>query len=124
GILGVNGLTWLTAHRERVERSTAWLMIFVASFILVLGLFTHDWWVNSGQHTLLEEITQEERVLDIVGERLGAEDVHSHGLEEGEGLFGLPLEGGNWTLVFLWLLPLWWWFFREHYKVEIKVDKH
>jgi len=124
GILGVNGLTWLTAHREKVERGTGWLMIFVAAFILVLGLFTHDWWVNSGQHTLLEEIIQEERFLGIVSERLGMEAPHQHGLEEGQGLFGLPLEGGNWTLVFLWLLPLWWWFFREHYKVEVKVEKY
>lgn len=124
GILGVNGLNWLTAHREKVEKGTGWLMVFVAAFILVLGLFTHDWWVNSGQHTLLEEITQEERFLGIVSERLGAEAPHSHGLEEGQGLFGLPLEGGNWALVFLWLLPLWWWFFREHYRVDIKVDKH
>src|SRR3989344_855295 len=124
GILGVNGLTWLSSHREKVERTTAWLMIFVAGFILILGLFTHDWLVNSGQHTLLEEITQEERFLGVVTERLGAEDVHSHGPEVGEGLFGQPLEGGNWGLVFLWLLPLWWVFFREHYKVEVKVDKH
>lgn len=123
GILGVNGLTWLTAHREKVEKSTAWLMIFVAAFILVLGLFTHDWWVNSGQHTLLEEITQEERFLGYVAQRLGTGNPHSHGLEIGEGLFGLPLEGGNWALVFLWLLPLWWVFFREHYKVNINVDK-
>ena len=26
GILGVNGLTWLSANRERVERGTGWLM--------------------------------------------------------------------------------------------------
>lgn len=123
GILGVNGLTWLSAHREKVERATGWLMIFVAGFILTLGLFTHDWWVNSGQHTLLEEITQEERFLGIVGDRLGAEDIHAHGPETGEGLFGLPLEGGNWALIFLWLLPLWWVFFREHYKIKVEVEK-
>lgn len=124
GILGVNGLNWLTAHREKVERGTGWLMVFVAAFILVLGLFTHDWWVNSGQHTLLEQVTQEERFLGIVSERLGVEAPHSHGIEEGQGLFGLSLEGGSWALVFLWLLPLWWVFFKEHYKVNIKIDKH
>jgi cytochrome c-type biogenesis protein len=125
GVLGVNGLTWLTAHREKVERTTAWLMIFVAAFILVLGLFTHDWWVNSGQHTLLEEISGEESVLNFVGARLGvAQGAHGHGLETGQGLFGLPLEFGNVALVILWLIPLWWVFFREHYKVEVKVEKH
>lgn len=124
GILGVNGLNWLTAHREKVERTTGWLMVFVAAFILVLGLFTHDWWVNSGQHTLLEDITQEKTFLGIVAERLGTEAPHGHGLEEGKGLFGLPLEGGNWALVTLWLIPLWWVFFREHYKIKVEIDKH
>ncbi len=124
GILGVNGLTWLTAHREKVERTTGWLMVFVAAFILVLGLFTHDWWVNSGQHTLLEQVTQEETFLGIIAKRLGTEAPHAHGLEEGKGLLGLPLEGGNWALVILWLIPLWWWFFKEHYKVSVKVEKY
>ncbi len=126
GILGVNGLNWLTTHREKVERGTGWLMLFVAGFILVLGLFTHDWWVNSGQHTLLEQISQEERFLGTVADRLGTQAPHTHGLQEGRGLFGLPLSLGNWVLVLLWLIPLWWIFFREHFKVKINinVDKH
>ncbi|MBI4994786.1 cytochrome C biogenesis protein, partial [Candidatus Peregrinibacteria bacterium] len=60
GILGVNALKWLVARKDKIERATGWGMVFVAAFILVLGLFTHDWWVHSGQHTLLEEVTQEE----------------------------------------------------------------
>ena len=61
--------------------------------------------------------------MNFVGQRLGtAQGAHSHGPEVGEGLFGLPLEGGNWALVGLWLLPLWWVFFKEHYKVEVKLD--
>src|SRR3989344_1285320 len=126
GILGVNGLAWLTAKREGVERATGWLMVFVAAFILTLGLFSHVWWVNSGQHTLLEEITQEEKFLGVVSERLGVQAPHVHGLETGSGLFGLPLELGNWVLVLLWLLPLWWVYFKEHYKVKInlEIDKH
>src|SRR3989344_2783388 len=125
GILGFNGLTWLSAHREKVEKATAWMMVFVAGFILVLGLYTHDWWVNSGQHTVLEQITQEEVLLDTVGNRIGTtKGGHAHGLETGEGLFGQSLKGGNWALVGLWLLPLWWVFFREHYQVDVKVEKH
>lgn len=126
GLVGVNGLSWLITKREKIEKGTGWLMLFVAGFILVLGLFTHDWWVNSGQHTLLESITQEESLLDFVSEKLGAEKAHSHGLEEGRGLFGLPLSLGNWILVLLWLIPLWWVFFKEHFKVKVnvEVDKH
>lgn len=108
GILGVNGLKWLVARKDKLERGTGWTMVFVAAFILVLGLFTHDWWVNSGQHTLWEEVTQEEYFLGIVANRLGTTAPHAHGLEEGTGLLGLPLGLGNWALVFLWVLPMWW----------------
>ena len=118
-ILGINALTWLSAHREKVERATGWMMVFVAGFILTLGLFTHDWWVNSGQHTLLESVTQEEILLDIIGTRLGTGNAHRHGLEEGPGLFGLPLELGNWVLVALWIIPMWWAYFKR--KKELKI---
>lgn len=113
GVLGVNALSWLVARKDAIERATGWGMVFVAGFILTLGLFTHDWWVNSGQHTLLEEITQEERFLDIIGTKLGTGNVHRHGLKEGVGLFGQPLDWGNWVLVGLWILPLWWYYFKK-----------
>lgn len=122
GIMGVNGLTWLAAKREKVEKTTGWLMLFVAAFILVLGLFTHDWWVNSGQHTLLESLTQEERFLSVVSERLGVEAPHRHGLEDGPGLFGLPLDLGNWALVLLWIIPMWWYYFKKKKRNEISVS--
>ena len=69
GILGVNALAWLVARKDKVERTTGWGMIFVAAFILVLGLFTHDWWVYSGQHTLFEEITREEQVVGAIAQK-------------------------------------------------------
>lgn len=113
GILGVNALRWLVARKERVERATGWGMIFVASFILVLGLFSHDWWVYSGQHTLLEDITQEERFLGVISQKFNLVNPHSHDVPMGQGLFGLPLWLGNWVLVFLWILPLWWYYHRK-----------
>ncbi len=112
GVIGVNALSWIVARKDKVERATGWAMVFVAGFILVLGLFTHDWWVNSGQHTLFEEITQEERFVGIIAQRLGVTPPHEHGLEEGPGLFGLPLWLGNWALVFLWIFPMWWSYFK------------
>jgi len=114
-ILGVNALQWLVAKKDKLERATGWAMVFVAGFILVLGLFTHDWWVNSGQHTLFESITQEAALTNAIADRLGVGRAHAHGLEDGTGLFGLPLAGGNWFLVFLWVLPLWW-----YYKIKKK----
>ena len=113
GILGVNALSWVVKRRVVIEHATGWAMVFIAGFILVLGLFTHDWWVNSGQHTLLESITQEERFLGVISDRLQTAAPHTHGPEEGPGLFGLPLWLGNWTLVALWVVPLFWYIRRR-----------
>jgi FtsP/CotA-like multicopper oxidase with cupredoxin domain/cytochrome c biogenesis protein CcdA len=112
-ILGVNGLNWLLTRKAAVERVTGWAMVFVAGFILTLGLFSHDWWVNSGIHGALEVITQESRVTGIVNDTLGTAVAHAHGFEIGEGLFGLPLEWGSWFLVALWIIPIWWWYWRK-----------
>ena len=111
-VLGVNALSWLVLRKDKVERATGWGMVFVAAFILVLGLFTHDWWVNSGQHTLFEEITQEDLFTRLIAGRLESDVTHTHGPETGTGLFGLPLDWGNWVLVLLWLAPLWWYYFK------------
>ena len=112
-ILGVSALSWLVAKKDKLERATGWAMVFVAGFILTLGLFTHAWWTASGQHTLFESILQEERWTNLIAGRLSVPNVHQHGLEEiagRTGLFGLPLGLGNWFLVFLWVLPLWWYY--------------
>lgn len=116
-VLGVNGLSWLVARKEKIERANGWAMIFVAGFILTLGLFTHDWWVNSGQHVLLEKITQEQAFNLRMNEQLGTSVPHEHGLQVGEGVFGQPLEWGNWFIIFLWLLPLWWYYSKERRRV-------
>ena len=120
-IMGVNALQWLVARKDKVERATGWGMVFVAGFILTLGLFTHDWWVLSGQHTLFEEITQEELFIGKLIEQTGlGEAPHLHGPEEVvgvTGLFGLPLAWGNWFLAFLWILPMWWYYWRKKHEV-------
>ena len=122
-IIGVNALSVLVKHKDKIERATGWGMVFVAGFILVLGLFTHDWWVNSGQHTLLEEITQEERFLGIIVNRFNlAEPPHAHGPEDGLGLFGLPLWLGNWVLVILWAIPFWWYYFQRRKNLKTITD--
>ncbi|MBI3304954.1 hypothetical protein HYZ80_01340 [Candidatus Parcubacteria bacterium] len=113
GILGVNALSWLVKRKDKIERATGWGMVFVAGFILVLGLFTHDWWVYSGQHTLLESFTQEERFLDVIAQQIGSAVQHRHGIPAGTGLFGLPLWLGNWALVALWVFPMFWYYRRK-----------
>lgn len=119
-ILGVNALSWLVARKDKVEKATGWGMVFVAGFILVLGLFTHDWWVYSGQHTLLEDLTSEEKFLGIIVNRFNlAEPPHAHGIPTGLGLFGLPLWLGNWALALLWIIPAWWYYARKKKEVEL-----
>ncbi len=108
GIIGVNALSWLVARKDKIERGTGWAMVFVAGFLIVLGFSTHAWWVNSGLHTALESLTQEERFLGVLTAKLGVAAPHHHGLETGTGLLGLPLSLGNWLLVLLWIIPLWW----------------
>ncbi len=114
GILGVNALQSLVKHKERIERATGWGMVFVAAFILVLGLFSHDWWVNSGQHVLFEEIVQEQRFTNLIADNLNVANVHTHGMiQNPRTLFGLPWQLGNWALVFLWVLPFWWYYAKQ-----------
>lgn len=113
GIMGVNALTWLVARKDNIERATGWGMVFVAAFILVLGLFTHDWWVYSGQHTLFEELTREEQVVGAIAKKIGVAPPHTHSIPIGAGLFGLPLWLGNAALTGLWILPLFWYHFKK-----------
>lgn len=113
GILGVNGLSWLMSRKESVERATGWAMVFVAGFILTLGLFTHDWWVNSGIHSGLEKVTNESFFNQWFNQTLNTTVAHAHGLEVGSALIGLPLWMGNWFLVAVWVIPMWWWWARK-----------
>ncbi len=113
GILGVSALDWLIARKEKIEKTTGWGMVFIAAFILVLGLFTHDWWVYSGQHTIFEKLTQEELVTGFIAQKIGTGAAHAHGIPTGMGLFDLPLWLGNWVLVSLWIAPLWFWWLKK-----------
>jgi cytochrome c-type biogenesis protein len=117
-VLGVNGLNWLVARKEKIERINGWAMVFVAGFILTLGLFTHDWWTNSGQHNVLEKITQEQAFNTRMNAQLNTEVAHEHGVKENAvGIFGQPAEWGNWFIVFLWILPFFWYYQKEKKRV-------
>lgn len=123
-ILGVNGLSWLVARKDKIEKATGWGMVFIAGFILVLGLFSHGWWVFSGQHTLLEQITGEEYFLGRIISNFHFVGIpHAHGTAElvGQtGLLGLPLWLGDWVLIGLWILPVWWYYARKKKETDDK----
>ena len=114
GIIGVNALSSLVKHKEKIERATGWGMVFVAGFILVLGLFGHDWWINSGQHTFFEEVVQEERFTGIIASKLNVINPHRHGfIENPVGILSIPWQLGNWLLVLLWIAPFWWHYIKK-----------
>lgn len=123
GIMGINALSWLVSKKDPLERATGWMMVYVAGFILVLGLFSHDWWVFSGQHSILEEFTQEHGFTGYLISKLNlAGAPHTHGIPTGTGLFGLPLALGNWVLVLLWIVPLWWFRVKQYKAVQAATD--
>lgn len=125
GVLGINATKSLVKHREVIAKATAWGMVYVGAFLFILGFFGHAWWVYSGQHSLFEVVTQEERFTTILAERVEIAPAHTHGLEEltgKNGLFGAPLWLGNWALVALWVLPLWWYWFREKRRARTLLD--
>ncbi|MBX4210550.1 hypothetical protein KW783_01105 [Candidatus Parcubacteria bacterium] len=38
GILGVNGLEWIVARKDRIERGIGWFTLFAAALVVVIGL--------------------------------------------------------------------------------------
>lgn len=122
GIIGINATKALVRHKKVISRATAWGMIVVGAFLFTLGFFSHDWWVNSGQHSIFEEIVQERRFTDLLKEQFDSEVVHSHGVAEGSGMFGVPLWLGNWVLVLLIVIPIWLSWNRERKKIKILLE--
>lgn len=107
-ILGVNATNFLIRHKEKVAAGTAWGMIFVGGFLFMIGVFGHDGYLYSGTHTFLEKLTQEEFITNILGEKIAT---LGHGHEpppQGNYLVYAP-----WAMVILWIIPLWWWYFRN-----------
>ena len=113
GILGINATKSLVAHKDKIGKATAWGMIFVGSFLFTLGFFSHDWWVYSGQHSILETIVQEERFINILKNQLNSNIAHTHGIPNGHGFFELPLWLGNWVFVGIIILTLLWYYFKK-----------
>ncbi len=121
GILGVNATTFLVKRRGVVERATGWATVFVGGFMLTLGLFTHDWYVYSGTHSVLETITREETITNILGRQIATLG-HTHAAPTGLGLLGQPLWWGSWFMVAIWLFPLWWYWSRKRKEAKSAPD--
>lgn len=120
GIIGINATRYLIRHKDVLEKSMGWVLIFVGGFILVLGLFTHNGWVYSGQHLMFEILTGEAFWINILSGRLGVEVPHAHGLPTGTGLFGLPYWLGPWVMVALWSIAMFW-YLRKQKKLATEI---
>ncbi len=115
---GTNGMSWLVKRKEHIVHAGGWVMVFVAGFILTLGLFSNNWYANSGQPFALEKIVSGE----LVGLQSNIQvEKPAHYAQSdvpvAVGLFGQPASWGNWFLVFLWILPLLWHYRRERSRV-------
>lgn len=115
---GVNSAEWLLARKERIVSASGWSMVFVAGFILTLGLFSHDWFTNSGQpYALLRLTGGEVSGLSMHG-GAGLQTIgRPNATPNAVGIFGQPAAWGNWFLVFLWIMPLFAYYRREKLRV-------
>ena len=113
-VLGVNATSFLVRHKDKVAQLTGWATVFVGSFLFVLGFFGHDWWVVSGQHTVFEMITQENFITNLLGEKIEGVG-HAHGVEglKQTGLLGVPTQWGTPVLLFIWIAPMFWYWWRK-----------
>ena len=118
GIIGINATKSLIKHKDSISRATGWGMIFVGAFLLTLGFFSHGWWINSGQHSVFDEIVQEERFTGFLKQRLDSGVEHRHGIETGTGFFGVSLSAGNWVFVLLMIGPIWFYWFKDRKRVR------
>lgn len=122
-ILGINATKFLVAHKDTVSKITAWSTIYVGGFLFTLGLFGHDWWVISGMHTLVEFVTQENFITNLLGSKI-QELGHVHGIPTGTGLFGLPIVLGTPFILFIWIFPMvWYWFYKKKSILTLAVEQ-
>lgn len=111
-IIGVNATGFLVRHKEKVAKATGWGMVFVGGFLVLIGAFGHDGYVYSGIHSILEKITQEQWITNILGEKIKTLG-HTHFLPTSTYSKYAP-----WTMLALWLIPLWWWYVKRRGEIE------
>lgn len=109
GILGINATGGLVKRKATVEKVMGWALIIIGAFILTLGIFGHDWYIQSGIHTSWERLA-----VTVGGERFG-EIVLRHAHEE---IHGEWLKYGNWFMGLLIVMPIAWHFLKRRRKKE------
>ncbi len=105
--IGVSGLDWIVARKERAERFAGWFFVAFSSFLITLGTYSHSWLYASGLYSWIE------RFRSFLGPEFSLNpDIPSEPAILGDAAFGTS------ALVVLLLVPLWWSYFRARKAVE------
>lgn len=111
GILGVSAVSWLAEKTESIKKFTAWVLIALASFIFLNGIFGHLWYEGGVFHEGLNA-----SFMSIGGTMIGEADI---AIEE----FEKPVpfvEYGDWINFAIILIPiLWYWRKNPQNKKEV-----
>lgn len=114
-ILGVSATGWVSRQRERVEGFIGWGLLYIGAFIFMNGMFGHDWYVQSGLHTMWEKALA--YFFLFVSWLTGSEALTGKFSELIEShhnvISSLYFRSGNWVMVTLISLPLVWNWFRK-----------
>ena len=103
GILGVNATGSLMKKKVAVEKVMGWALVLIGIFILTLGVFGHEWYVQSGIHGAWEKTAS-----TLGGERF-SEIILGHEHETPDAPW---LRYGNWFMGALTLLVIVWYYFK------------
>lgn len=114
-ILGVSATSWVTKQKEKVESFIGWALVYIGIFIFMNGAFTHEWYVQSGIHTVWERLL--EKSLNILGSLFGLKGLagkFGELVEHHHEVISSPFNRlGNWVMVALFSLPLAWNWFKN-----------
>ncbi len=115
GLVGLNYTSKILINKTKVERGLGWSLTFIGAFILANGVFSHEWYVQSGLHSYWERITE-----FVMGTRFGERIEHIHVAMQ-SGFYTL----GNYILVGLFVFPMLWYLARTYIKCpwDIKISE-
>lgn len=113
GILGVSAVSWLAEKTEVIKKFTAWVLIALASFIFLNGVFGHLWYEGGAFHEGLNAA-----FMSVGGTMIGEAEIDIEEFEK-----PVPfVEYGDWMNFIIILVPLfWYWRKNPQNKREILI---
>lgn len=109
GILGINATSPVIKHQEKIKKGIGWFLVLLGAVILVMG-GAHEWYEETFVHTGWNKFVE---ITGLPSELMG--EAHEH---EGVDDF-IPEVLAPWVLLFLILIPFFWYFIKNRQK-EVK----